>query len=225
MHLRETMIFHFGITSAILWTFVIEICSQAVSKAPGCPLFCNYLFKPLQGRTWPVSPGWRAQRRGLTWRMCPCPPACWNVINAPHIEPAEQITFAQHVSNVSMGDGWSVPIWMKTFLNWAFLLNPGNWPAGEGKLNACRWKGSEAWILPSHRIQSFCNIFFYPFFLFLLSRPFQYSNSLLYSYFCLLIAFKILFVFSYFCLFIAFKIPFLSHICFLNLNIITFIIL
>ena len=77
-----------------------------------------------------------------------------------------------------------------------FLLNPGNWPAGEGKLNACRWKGSEAWILPSHCIHSF----------FLLSRPVQYSNSLLYSYFCFFIAFKILFAFSYFCFFIALKI-------------------
>ena len=49
-------------------------------------------------------------------------------------------------------------------------------------------------------------IFFYPFVLFLLSRPVQYSNSLLYSYFCFFIAFKILFAFSYFCFFIALKI-------------------
>ena len=96
-------------------------------------------------------------------------------------------------------------VWRKTFINWVFLLNLGNWPAGEGKLNACRWKGSEAWILPSHCIQFFSNIFLYSFFLFLLSRPVQYSNSLFYSYFCLLIAFKILFVFSYFCFFIACK--------------------
>ena len=100
MHSRETMIFHFGFSSANLWTFVIEIYSQAISKAPGFPIFCNYLFKPLQGCTWLVSPGWRAQRRDLTWRMCPCPPACWNVINAPHIEPSEEITFVQHVSTM-----------------------------------------------------------------------------------------------------------------------------
>ena len=69
------------------------------------------------------------------------------------------------------------------------------------------------------------NIFFYPFVLFLLSRPVQYSNSLLYSYFWFLIAFKILFAFSYFCFFIALKILFFSHFCFLNLNLISFIIL
>lgn len=144
-----------------------------------------------------------------------------NQCNAPHIGPAEQIMFAQHVSNVSMGNGWAVPIWIKTFLNWAFCSIQAT--DLQERESSTRVVGREARL-------GFClliafNIFFYPFVLFLLSRPVQYSNSSLYSYLCFFMAFKILFAFSYFCFFIALKILFFSHFCFLNLNLISFIIL
>ena len=50
--IQEKPWFSFWISSANLWTFVIEICSQAISKAPGFPhlgTICSNLFKVVLG--------------------------------------------------------------------------------------------------------------------------------------------------------------------------------
>ena len=102
-----------------------------------------------------------------------------NQCNAPHIGPAEQIMFAQHVSNVSMGNGWSVPIWMKTFLNWAFLLNPGNFFAQSRQLTCRRGKAQRVSLEGKRGLDSAFSL--HSIFSFILS-----------SYFCFLVPFNIL---------------------------------
>ena len=90
---------------------MIEICSQAISKVPGFPLLQLFVQTSLRlylvRLTWMKSTakGSDLENVSMSASLLQC-----NQCNASHIEPEEQIMFAQHVSTVSMGDGWSVPI-------------------------------------------------------------------------------------------------------------------